>query len=73
MDQGLHVIPVYRALTIVNSALRPDGIGGLVLVPVMTSTLSFPVEIRYDLPSCTDASTPAADAHSAPARTVERR
>lgn len=65
MEPGLHVIPVYRALTIVNSALQRDGAGGLVLAPVMTSTLSYPVEVRYELHTFTDAPVLAAVAHLA--------
>jgi hypothetical protein len=73
MTRGHYVIPVYRALTIVNSALRHDVIGGLVLVPVVTTTLSFPVGVNYEMRPFAAASAHAAVSLSAYPKRSERR
>lgn len=58
------MVPVYRALTIVNAALVRDGCGGLVLRAVVSSTLDHPVEVKYDLGPCTVAVEHATVPHS---------
>ena len=49
MHEPLRIIPVYRALTIVNSALARTSSGDLELRTVVTTTFGTSVEVVYDL------------------------